>query len=250
MDQLDCIIQERVTVTESSIKFLLKRIQGLTELCKGTTISTLDTFNSEISNGFDELQMLIGKFQLQHSTSFRELSAFDERRLQIRESYDRGKEASALLEEELVEARLRRAHMEEYDQFTKAMIYKEHLKSRAEQLKAVENLEEEIKELELQKNSYAKVWEVRKQQFAEIVEALHSMQQQIREEKEEQERREGMDEGEAEPDSKDNVTTGGINTENIEHSNGSRQGVPTGESQLESNALDQDTSKADSMDLS
>jgi hypothetical protein len=101
------------------------------------------------------------------------------------DTYDKGTTVTSNLESELSDARILRSQLEEYDKLTRKMA-SDRLRTRAETIKALHRLETEIKELEVQKEEYAKVWTARREQFSEIVSALQGMQRQIREEKEEQ----------------------------------------------------------------
>lgn len=68
----------------------------------------------------------------------------------------------------------------------------EHLLPRADLELLLDRLSLEINELEATKARYAEMWTARRAQFDEIMEALMGMRRQIQDEKEEQDRREGM----------------------------------------------------------
>lgn len=69
------------------------------------------------------------------------------------------------------------------------------LRPREDQAANLLKLEEEIRELEDERETYAKTWEERTRQFKKIVAEGEEMRRQIRDEKEEVERREGMEDG-------------------------------------------------------
>jgi len=81
-----------------------------------------------------------------------------------------------------------------YDTIASEILSTPHLKPRQTQQDSIARLQQEIADLEQEKDDYGKVWTARRQQFGEIVNALTGMQAQIQEDKEEQERREALDE--------------------------------------------------------
>jgi hypothetical protein len=70
------------------------------------------------------------------------------------------------------------------------------LKTREEQAENLRKLEEECKDLERERETYNETWLVRQTQFNKIVEEGMQLRRLIRDEKEEVERREGMEGGE------------------------------------------------------
>ncbi|KAJ8101054.1 hypothetical protein POJ06DRAFT_87500 [Lipomyces tetrasporus] len=193
-DQLDKIIRERVSINEAAYKRIFKSIQALPNLrfsCK----EEIESAKKEIDNALSNYEVSVFKFQLQRGISGKEIANYEAEQAEIRDTYDKGRTVTLNLESELSDARKLRSQLEEYDRFTRKMA-SDRLRTRAETIKALQRLETEIRELEAEKEEYAKVWTARREQFSEIVSALQGMQRQIREEKEEQDRREGMDETE------------------------------------------------------
>ncbi|KAK9372576.1 uncharacterized protein V1513DRAFT_451823 [Lipomyces chichibuensis] len=193
-DQIDKIIRERVSINEAAYKRVFKIIQTLSIL-RFASKEEIESAKKEIDNALSNYEVSVLKLQLQKSVSGREIAKYEAEQSEIRDAYDKGKTLTSNLESELSDARILRSQLEEYDKFTRKMA-SDRLRTRAETTKALHRLETEIKELEVQKEEYAKVWTARREQFSEIVSALQGMQRQIREEKEEQDRREGMDETE------------------------------------------------------
>ncbi|KAK9484486.1 hypothetical protein V1527DRAFT_490849 [Lipomyces starkeyi] len=193
-DQIDKIIRERVSINEAAYKRVFKSIQTL-PILRFSSKEEIESAKKEIDNALSNYEVSVLKFQLQKSVSGREIAKYEAEQSEIRDTYDKGTTVTSNLESELSGARILRSQLEEYDKFTRKMA-SDRLRTRAETIKALHRLETEIKELEVQKEEYAKVWTARREQFSEIVSALQGMQRQIREEKEEQDRREGMDETE------------------------------------------------------
>lgn len=81
------------------------------------------------------------------------------------------------------------------------------LRPREDQRAAIRKLEEECAELERESGTYTVVWRERKAQFEQVMDEAMRLRRQIRDEKEEVERREGMDEDAGEEDGE--VSRGG-----------------------------------------
>ncbi|KAH8695976.1 Tho complex subunit 7-domain-containing protein [Talaromyces proteolyticus] len=82
-----------------------------------------------------------------------------------------------------------------YDDLTEKITSNRLLRPREDQKANLEKLEVEIQELEKESKEYAKTWSERREQFGRIVEEGMQLRRLIRDEKEEVERREGMQEG-------------------------------------------------------
>ena len=109
------------------------------------------------------------------------------------------------LREELREAKLERGQKVQYDELTRAML-KRTPKSRSEQImyhhspepsnsRAIEKITSELEEVENELSSYSTVWDARKRTFDNILNNLEVLRREVEDEKEEQDRKEGMDEG-------------------------------------------------------
>ncbi|KAJ6262587.1 hypothetical protein Dda_3398 [Drechslerella dactyloides] len=124
------------------------------------------------------------------------------------------------LNSSLEEAHKLKHHKLEYDVIaTEITASPNSQKTRQAQNDSIARLNAEIDALEREKAEYGKVWAARRGQFGAIVEALMGMQAQIQEDKEEQERREGLDDDEEEgekPDNASNVKVEGDTTQESE----------------------------------
>ncbi|RDW90478.1 uncharacterized protein DSM5745_02253 [Aspergillus mulundensis] len=89
-----------------------------------------------------------------------------------------------------------------YDEQTEKITSNRLLKPREDQQANLQKLQAEIAELENESRDYAKTWAERREQFGRIVEEGMQLRRLIRDEKEEVERREGMQEDEDEDDEK------------------------------------------------
>lgn len=96
-----------------------------------------------------------------------------------------------------------------YDSLTEKITSNRLLRPREDQRSNLEKLQVEILELEKESKEYAKTWSERREQFGRIVEEGMQLRRLIRDEKEEVERREGMQEGDGEGGDEDESTTKG-----------------------------------------
>lgn len=97
---------------------------------------------------------------------------------------------------QLEDAKNQLALRKEYDQLAEKITSDRALRPRDEQHANLAKLNEEIADLERESQGYAQTWVERRQQFQKIVDEGMEMRRQIRAEKEEVERREGMEVGE------------------------------------------------------
>lgn len=103
---------------------------------------------------------------------------------------------TAELRSQLDEAQRLLALRKSYDELAEKITSNRLLKPREDQEANLQKLESEITELEKESKDYAMTWSERREQFGRIVEEGMQLRRLIRDEKEEVERREGMQEGE------------------------------------------------------
>ena len=118
------------------------------------------------------------------------------------------KENTAELRLHLDKARKSLAMRKVYDELAERITENRMLKPREEQNAQLEKLEAEITGLEQESRDYANTWAERRGQFGRIVEEGRQMLRIIRDEKEEAERKEGM-EGRSDVDDGDGTTSKG-----------------------------------------
>ncbi|KAF2147244.1 uncharacterized protein K452DRAFT_293703 [Aplosporella prunicola CBS 121167] len=110
------------------------------------------------------------------------------------------REGNAALRAELEGARATLARRKRYDELAERITSNRMLKPREEQAAQLAKLDAEIAELERERTVYKQTWAERRDQFGRIVDEGRQMLRLIRDEKEEAERKEGMEEGEADED--------------------------------------------------
>lgn len=103
------------------------------------------------------------------------------------------RENTAQLRLQLDQARATLEQRKKFDELADKITSNPSLRPRAEQASNIRKLEEEIAELEAESKTYGVTWQERRDQFAKIMDESMRLRRLIRDEKEEVERREGMD---------------------------------------------------------
>lgn len=103
---------------------------------------------------------------------------------------------TADLRVQLEEAQRTLALRKEYDELAEKITSKPILQSRVDQHSNLAKLNAEIADLQRESEEYAETWVQRREQFGRIIDEGMQLRRLIRDEKEEVERREGMEEGE------------------------------------------------------
>ncbi|KAK6544154.1 hypothetical protein TWF694_000861 [Orbilia ellipsospora] len=153
----------------------------------------------EILLDFAPLEEALMRIQLLTAANRQEVARYEQKKMQIEEASEKARNEMVELNSSLSEAHQLKQHKLEYDVIaTEITSSPNSQKTRQAQYDSINRLNSEIEALEREKAEYGKVWAARRAQFGAIVEALMGMQAQIQEDKEEQERREGLDDDEDE----------------------------------------------------
>ncbi len=129
-------------------------------------------------------------------TNTREVERYSADVTAIESTAARARETLIKLRETLVLVQQEKENKLHYDSIASDILSTRGLKPRDEQLVQLDRLRGEIRELERERDEYRQVWTARREQFGEIVKQLERMWAQIKEDKDEQDRREGMSEEE------------------------------------------------------
>lgn len=108
------------------------------------------------------------------------------------------RDSNAQLREQLEAARAKLAQRKKFDELADKITSNRLLRPREDQIANLAKLEDECKELERESETYSETWKERRDQFNRIMEEGMLLRRQIRDEKEEVDRREGMNEGDEE----------------------------------------------------
>ena len=117
---------------------------------------------------------------------------------------------TAELRIQLEEAQHTLALRKEYDDLAEKILSKPTLRSREDQHANLAKLNAEISDLERESREYAQTWAERREQFGKIIDEGMHLRRLIRDEKEEVERREGMEGREDADDEQRGRSSGGV----------------------------------------
>lgn len=138
----------------------------------------------------------IARIQFLLTSNERERERYATEKLRILSTMQAVRDNTVELRSQLEEAQRLLALRKSYDELAEKITSNRLLKPREDQQANLQKLQVEIAELEKESKEYAKTWAERREQFGRIVEEGMQLRRLIRDEKEEVERREGMQEGE------------------------------------------------------
>jgi hypothetical protein len=153
-------------------------------------------FRQEIILDFAYLESSIARIQFLHNSNTLERERYRADKVKIMATAQDVRDNTAQLRVKLDSARKVLAQRKIYDDLTEKITSNRLLRPRDEQALALQKLDEECEELERESESYKITWKERREQFERIIAEGEGMRRLIRDEKEEVERREGMDEDE------------------------------------------------------
>lgn len=136
----------------------------------------------------------IARIQFLLTSNEKERERYATEKLRILETMQSVRGNTAELRAQLEEAQRLLALRKSYDELADKITSNRLLKPREDQEANLQKLETEITELEKESKDYAMTWSERREQFGRIVEEGMQLRRLIRDEKEEVERREGMQE--------------------------------------------------------
>ena len=143
---------------------------------------------------FAAFESSIVRIQLLRTSNFKEGERYAAEKLKIQATAQAVRDNTADLRVQLEDAQKRLALRKEYDDLAEKITSNRLLRPREDQHANLEKLNAEILELERESQEYAQTWAERRQQFGKIIEEGMQLRRLIRDEKEEVERREGMEE--------------------------------------------------------
>lgn len=137
----------------------------------------------------------IARIQFLLVSNEKERERYAAEKLRILSTMQSVRENTSELRDQLQEAQRLLALRKSYDDLAEKITSNRLLKPREDQQANLQKLRTEITELEKESKDYATTWSERREQFGRIVEEGMQLRRLIRDEKEEVERREGMQEG-------------------------------------------------------
>ena len=134
------------------------------------------------------------RIQFLITSNMKERERYAQERIKIENAAHSVKDNIASLRIQLEQAQRTLALRKEYDEAAEKITKNRLLRPRDEQQHSIAKLNTEIAELDQESQEYAHTWAERREQFGKIIEEGMQLRRLIRDEKEEVERREGMEE--------------------------------------------------------
>ncbi|KAI0184568.1 Tho complex subunit 7-domain-containing protein [Xylaria flabelliformis] len=161
---------------------------------------------------FAAFDSAIARLQFLATANAAEREHYASARLRIINTMESVREGNSQLRVRLDEARETLAQRRKFDELADKITGNRMLRTRAEQHVNLAKLAEECEELRRESEAYGDTWRERREQFERLVDEGRRLRALIRDEKEEVERREGMDsdaeDGEAAPTPGKGITSG------------------------------------------
>lgn len=153
------------------------------------------SFHEDITLDFAAFESSVARIHFLLSSNEKERERYASEKLRILSTAKEVKDNTAELRVQLEEAQKTLALRKTYDELADKITSNRLLRPREDQEANLEKLNAEIAKLETESMEYAQTWSERREQFGRIVDEGMNLRRLIRDEKEEVERREGMEEG-------------------------------------------------------
>ncbi|TVY50963.1 hypothetical protein LCER1_G008218 [Lachnellula cervina] len=153
-------------------------------------------FREDVLLDFAAFDSSIARIQFLYNSNEQERERYKADKQRILETAQNVRDSTVTLRVQLEEARKTLEQRKKFDVLTEKITNNKLLRPRSDQELNLKKLQEECRELERESAAYGETWKERREQFGRIVEEGMQLRRLIRDEKEEVERREGMDGGE------------------------------------------------------
>ncbi|TVY24412.1 hypothetical protein LHYA1_G006758 [Lachnellula hyalina] len=153
-------------------------------------------FREDVLLDFAAFDSSIARIQFLYNSNEQERERYKADKQRILETAQNVRDSTVTLRAQLEEARKTLEQRKKFDVLSEKITNNVLLRPRSDQELNLKKLEEECRELEKESAAYGETWKERREQFGRIVEEGMQLRRLIRDEKEEVERREGMDGGE------------------------------------------------------
>jgi hypothetical protein len=211
--ELDLHKTRLLNVEEKPFKRISKRVNSLLAVSQsaGTTNGqntsaskpNISQVKEDLTLDFAAFDSSITRLQFLHQANQRERERYSEDQHRILTECETVRANNGQLRDQLEAAQATLAQRKKFDELAEKITSNRLLRPREDQITNLAKLEEECRELERESETYSETWRERREQFNRIMEEGMLLRRQIRDEKEEVDRREGMNEGDdedAEPD--------------------------------------------------
>ena len=170
------------------------------EIEKQNQLEDRRQFREDVLLDFAAFESSIVRIQLLLNSNTKERERYAAEKLRIQATAQEVRDNTSELRIQLEESQKTLALRKTYDELTDKITSERLLRPREDQHGHLEKLNAEIADLEKESRDYAQTWAERRSQFGRIIEEGMHLRRLIRDEKEEVERREGMEEREDEQD--------------------------------------------------
>lgn len=177
-------------------------------------------FHDDVLLDFAAFDSSIVRLQFLHNSNEAERGRYRAEKDRILNKAQEVKESTVELRIQLESARQTMEQRKKFDELAEKITNNRLLRPREDQEVNLRKLEEECRELEKESQAYSETWKERREQFGRIVEEGMLLRRLIRDEKEEVERREGMDGGEEDGEVGENGSRGGATPKHSSQSGG------------------------------
>ncbi|KAJ2899311.1 hypothetical protein MKZ38_003301 [Zalerion maritima] len=185
----------------------------------------------ELTLDFSAFDSSIARIQFLMDANVRERQRYAADKGRIMDEAQSVRDNTAELRVQLEQAKATLAQRRKFDELADKTTSSKMLRPRDEQHVNLKKLEEECEDLESESESYAVTWRERREQFNKIIEEGMQLRRLIRDEKDDFDRREGMEDGEEEGET---ASQGGQTPRQVGHGNTSPNQDVTGNSQSQS----------------
>ncbi|KAF2402129.1 hypothetical protein EJ06DRAFT_490326 [Trichodelitschia bisporula] len=183
-------VAKRLLAPDSPV---LKTPTQTSQATRQESLATLEQFREEMLLDFAALESTMVRIQLLRTSNEQERKRYAEEKLRITGAADAIRANTTELRTQLDGARTTMQLRKTYDELAERITSNRMLRPREDQAAQLEKLNTEIAELEQESQEYARTWAERREAFGRIVEDGRRMLELIRDEKEEAERKEGME---------------------------------------------------------
>lgn len=202
-------ITKRLTSVSSSVSDILHTQQNTPRRNGEDAANTTspESLSEELTLDFAAFDSSIVRLQFLHSANQRERERYAADQERILAECQAVRTNNAQLKGQLDAAQATLAQRKKFDELAERITSNRLLRPREDQLTNLAKLDDECKELERESGTYKETWKERREQFNRIMEEGMLLRRQIRDEKEEVDRREGMNEEEEEAEGERDGTT-------------------------------------------
>jgi hypothetical protein len=177
-------------------------------------------FHDDVLLDFAAFDSSIVRLQFLHNSNEAERERYRAEKDRILRKAQEVKESTVELRIQLESARQTMEQRKKFDELAEKITNNRLLRPREDQEVNLRKLEEECRELEKESQAYSETWKERREQFGRIVEEGMQLRRLIRDEKEEVDRREGMDGGEEDGEVGESGSRGGATPKHSSQSGG------------------------------